>query len=103
MKKSKRKLAPFVAPRKGGKILTREGFVTNSITTPKLAPERIMTVDDIVKRGLGENVYSKKTPEERADELLAEDLRDLEKAIADRTEWLVREILFKGNCLDVWA
>ena len=97
VKKSKRKLAPFVAPRKGGKILTREGFVTNSITTPKLAPERVMTIDDIVKRGLGENIYSKKTPEERADELLAEDLRDLEKAIADRTEWLVREILFKGK------
>lgn len=97
VKKSKRKLAPFVAPRRGGKILTREGFVTNSITTPKLAPERIMTVDDIVKRGLGENVYSRKTPAERADELLAEDLRELEKSIADRTEWLAREVLFNGK------
>ena len=97
VKKSRRRLAPFVAPRKGGKVLTRDGFKTNSITTPKLAPERIMTVDDIVKRGLGENLYSKKTPAERADELLAEDLRELEKSIADRTEWLVREVLFKGK------
>jgi len=97
VKKSKRRLAPFVAPRKGGKVLTRDGFKTNSITTPKLAPQRVMTVDDIVKRGLGENIYSMKTPEERADELLAEDLRELEKSIADRTEWLVREILFNGK------
>lgn len=97
IKKSRRRLAPFVAPRKGGKVLTRDGFSTNVITTPKLAPERIMTIDDIVKRGLGENIYSKKTPAERADELLAEDLRELEKAIVDRTEWLAREILFKGK------
>lgn len=97
IKKSKRKLAPFVAPRKGGKIMTRDGFFTDSITTPKLAPERIMTIDDIVKRGLGEGIYSRKTPEERAVELFAEDLRELEKAIVDRTEWLAREVLFNGK------
>lgn len=97
IKKSKRKLAPFVSPRRGGKTITREGFVTNTITTPKLAPQRVLTIDDIVKRGLGENIYSSKTPAERADELLAEDMRELEKSIVDRTEWLAREILFNGS------
>ena len=97
IKKSKRKLAPFVAPRKGGEILTREGYTTTTIVTPKIAPERILTIDDITKRGLGENIYSRKSPEERAAELLAEDLRELEKAIVDRTEWIAREILFKGK------
>ena len=66
VKKGKRKLAPFVAPRINGEIMEREGFTTHSLRTPKIAPERPMTIDDIVKRGFGENIYSTKTPEERA-------------------------------------
>lgn len=97
VRKGKRKMAPFVAPRKGGKVITREGFKTNTFRTPKIAPERIMTIDDISKRGLGENLYSRKTPEERADELMARDFSELEKSIVDRIEWMVRQILFYGK------
>ena len=68
VRKGKRIMAPFVSPRKGGKVITRQGFRTNEFTTPKLAPERALTIDDVNKRGIGENIYSKKTPEEREDE-----------------------------------
>ncbi len=97
VKKGKRRMAPFVAPRKGGKVILRDGFKTNMFRTPKIAPERITTVDDIIKRGFNENLYSKKTPEERADELFARDLSELEKAIVDRKEWLCRQVLFYGK------
>ena len=53
VKKGKRIMAPFVSPRIGGKVITRNGFHTHEFTTPRLAPERVLTVDDISKRGLG--------------------------------------------------
>lgn len=100
VKKGKRIMAPFVSPRIGGKVITRQCFQTNEFTTPRIAPERIMTVDDISKRALGENVYSKKTPSEREDELLVNDLRELDDAIQRRIEWMSRQVIFEGK-LDV--
>lgn len=100
VKKGKRIMAPFVSPRIGGKIIKRQGFQTKEFSTPRLAPERVLTVDDISKRTIGENVYSKRTPAEREDELLAKDYTDLDESIQRRLEWMCRQILFEGK-LDV--
>ncbi len=100
IKKGKRIMAPFVSPRIGGKVITRQGFQTKEFSTPRIAPERVLTTDDIAKRGLGENIYSKKTPSEREDDMLADDYRDLDESIQRRTEWMCRQILFEGK-LDV--
>lgn len=97
VRKGKRVMAPFVSPRVGGKVITRQGYNTNSFTTPKIAPERPLTVDDISKRAIGENIYSQRTPEERENELLAKDETDLEEAIARRKEWMCRNILYEGK------
>lgn len=97
VRKGKRIMAPFVAPRKGGKVITRQGFRTNQFSTPKIAPERALTVDDISKRSIGENIYSQRTPEERENELLAKDMTDLEESIDRRKEWMCRQILFEGK------
>lgn len=97
VRKGKRVMAPFVSPRKGGKVLTRQGYKTNQFKTPKIAPERVLTKDDISVRAMGENVYSQRTPAEREDELLAKDMTDLEEAIARRKEWMCRQILFEGK------
>lgn len=97
VKKGRRRMAPFVAPRVGGKVLTRDGFKTNSFKTPKIAPERTMTIDDISTRGLGENIYSSRTPEERAGELLSQDMSELEEAIQNRKEWMARQVLLDGK------
>lgn len=97
VRKGKRIMAPLVSPRIGGKVITRQGFHTNSFTTPKIAPERPLTVDDISTRAIGENIYSQRTPAEREDELLSKDMTDLEEAIARRKEWMCRQILFEGK------
>ena len=97
VRRGKRIMAPFVSPRKGGKVITRQGYQTNLFTTPKIAPERVLTVDDITKRALGENIYSQRTPAERENELLAKDLTDLEEAIDRRKEWMCRQVLFEGK------
>ena len=97
VRKGKRVMAPLVSPRVGGKVITRQGFHTNSFTTPKIAPERPLTIDDISTRAIGEAVYSQKTPAEREDELLSKDMTDLEEAIARRKEWMCRQILYEGK------
>ncbi len=100
IKKGKRKLAPFVAPRVGGKVMVREGFKTDIITTPKIAPIRVITADDIKKRTPGESVYSIKTPEERAIVMLANDLVELDESITRREEWMCAQVIL-GEAIDI--
>jgi len=98
-RKGKRKMAPFVAPRVGGITMDRQGFTTKSYTPPKIAPQRILTKDDISTRSMGENVYSTMTPEERAQQILGKDLSELDEMISRREEWMCREIIINGKCI----
>lgn len=95
--KGRRKMAPFVSPRMAGKVMDREGFTTKSFKPPMIKPQRIITGDDINKRSIGENIYSTRSPEERAAELLARDLAELDEAITRREEWMVAQVLFTGQ------
>lgn len=95
--KGRRKMAPFVSPRSSGKVMDRKGFVTKSFKPAMIKPKRIITGDDINKRSMGENIYSAKSPDERAAELLAQDLTDLDEAITRREEWMAAQILFTGK------
>ncbi len=97
VRKGKRIMAPFVSPRKGGKVITRQGWKTNQFTTPKIAPERVLSVDDISSRAIGENIYSRRTPAEREDEILARDFTDMEESISRRKEWMSRQVLYEGK------
>jgi hypothetical protein len=92
-KKGKRPMAPFVAPRRGGITVARDGFKTKKYTAPKIAPQRILTLDDLVTRGIGENVFSQRTPAQRQAELLGRDLSELDDMISRRLEWMARELL----------
>lgn len=60
-----RKLAPFVAPRKGGVTILRKGYTMERYTPPFVAPRRTLTLDELRKRGFGEALYSQLTPEQR--------------------------------------
>ena len=95
--KGRRKMAPFVSPRSAGKVMDRQGFITKSFKPAMIKPQRIITGDDINKRSMGENIYSAKSPDERAAELLAQDLTFLDEAITRREEWMSAQILFTGK------
>lgn len=99
VKKGKRKLAPFVAPRVGGVTISREGYKTQEITAPRLAPQRAMTIDDVSARLIGESIVSNMTPEQRQLRLLADDLVELEETITRRKEWLAAQVLFEGKAV----
>jgi len=96
-KKGKRKMAPFVAPRVGGVTMDRQGYVTKTYTPPRIAPQRVLTKDDLATRAMGETLYSKTTPEQRAAQLLGKDLAELDEYITRREEWMCREILINGK------
>lgn len=97
VKKGRRTVAPFVAPKVGGSTMDREGFRTMQITAPKVAPQRVLTVDDLKSRALGESIISTKTPDERAAEILGRDLKELDDMITRREEIMVKELLFDGK------
>lgn len=99
VKKGKRRMAPFVSPRKGGKVIERDGFETETIKVPKIAPERMITNEDVNTRGMGESLYSDKTPAEREQSLLAQDLMELDDSVTRREEWMCRELLLSGKIL----
>lgn len=95
--KGRRKMAPFVSPRVPGKVTDRRGFTTKSFKPAMVKPLRIITGDDINKRSMGENIYSAKSPDQRAAEVLAQDLMDMDEEITRREEWMVAQVLFTGQ------
>ena len=96
-KKGNRQLAPFVHKKIGGDTIDNEGFQTNTYEPPLVAPNKITTVDDILKRTPGENLYNGKTPNQRAIEKMQRDIAGLEEMITRREEGMSCQALFTGK------
>lgn len=96
-KKGNRKLAPFVHKRIGGKTVPNTGFTTKTYTPPYVAPDKVTTVDDILKRAAGESLYNGLTPEQRAVKKMAEDYSELDEMITRREEWMAAQVIFTGT------
>ena len=92
-----RKVAPFVNPKIGGKVVERSGYRTHTYEAPEVSPYMVTTAEDLLKRLPGEALYSNVTPQERAAQKLGEDLRDLEERIARTEEMMCAEALFAGQ------
>jgi len=96
-KKGNRQLAPFVHKKIGGATIENEGYQTNTYEPPLVAPNKITTIDDILKRTPGESLYNGKTPNERAVEKMQRDFRELDEMITRREEWMCCQALFTGK------
>lgn len=96
-KKGSRKVAPFVSRVIGGKIVPNTGYETKTYTPPLIAPEKVTTVDDLLKRMPGENIYSGMTPEQRAVRKLADDLLELQEMVDRRIELMCAQTIFTGQ------
>ena len=90
------KMAPFVHPKVGGKVMDREGFQTKSYEAPEISPMRVTTAEDMLKRQPGETIYGGKSPEQRAAEQLGSDLAWLDEKVTRREEWMCASALFNG-------
>ena len=95
--KGSRKVAPFVSRVIGGKIVPNTGYETKTYTPPLVAPEKVTTIDDLLKRRIGENMYSGKTPAQRAVEKMAQDFIELREQITRREELMCAQTIFTGS------
>lgn len=98
-KKDGEKVAPFVAPMTKGITVEREGYKTKKIIAPRLAPQRIMRIEDLNHRFAGEDFSSQKTPQERQNELTMQDYADLEKMNLRAKELMSSQVLFNGEVI----
>jgi hypothetical protein len=96
-RRGRRKMAPFVAPLIGGKVMERMGYETRAFRAPRIAPARALRTPDLEARLPGENIYQGRTAADRAAELLAEDNVFLDEAITRREEWMCRQVLINGG------
>lgn len=97
IKKGSRKIAPFVNEKIGGKIVENSGYETKTFQPPLVAPYKVTTAADIMSRSMGENVYSSKTPDQRAAEKVIKDLQELEEMVTRREEVMCAQAIFAGK------
>lgn len=94
-----KRLAPFVAPRKGGVTILRKGYTMERYTPPFIAPRRALTLDDLNKRGFGEALYTQLTPEQRQQTLILKDAEELGAYITRREEAMAAETMLNNGCV----
>ncbi len=94
-----KKLAPFVAPRKGGVTILRNGYHMERFTPPFVAPRRTLTLDELRKRGFGEALYSQLTPEQRQQVLILRDADEMGELITNREEAMAAETMLTNGCI----
>lgn len=97
-RKGDRKMAAFVAPRVGDIPVDRRGYEVHEYQPAYIAPSRLLTIDDLRKRGFGEALYPGQTQAQRAAQIQLQDLTDLESRIARREEWMCVQTMINNAC-----
>ena len=92
-----KKLAPVVLPRKGSITVEREGYTTEKMVPPLVAPSRPLTIDDLNKKGFGEDLFSDRTPAQRQSEILVQDLADFDEMHTNREEYIAAKLMFNNG------
>lgn len=96
-RKGGRKMAPFVVPGSKGVNMARSGSKIRTYKPPIMKPKRTIEVSDVMRRGFGEDIYSKRTPAERAQEMRAQDMAELLDMNVRRQEWMAAQLLIDGG------
>lgn len=97
-RKGDRKLAAFVSPRAGDIPLDRRGYAIHEYQPAFIAPSRLLTLDDLKKRGFGEALYPGMTQAQRAAKLQLEDMTDMDLRIRRREEWMCAQTMIYNAC-----
>lgn len=97
-RKGARKLAPFVIPGTNGVNTSRTGSKIDLYEPPMMGPRRVLSAEDLMDRQFGENIYTTRTPEQRANDILAKDLVELQNMVINRKNKMAADILLTGQC-----
>ena len=92
-KDGNQKLAPFVSPEVGGKVVRRNGYEANAYKPAFIAPKRALTIDNLTQKGFGEALYGELTPAERDVKITADDLTEMDEMIVRRHEQMCAQVL----------
>lgn len=92
-----KKIAPCVMPRKGGITIEREGYKTFSYVPPFIAPQRPLTIDDLNKKGFGEQLFQNVTPQQRQAQILNRDLTEFDTMISGREEYMAAQCMLNNG------
>ena len=96
--KNHRRLAPYVVRGVQGVDVKREGSSLHLYKAPLTAPRRVIGLEDVSRRIIGEQpIVSSLTPETRAAQMLGRDLDELQTMIANRKEQQAAELLQTGK------
>lgn len=95
--KGKRRVAPFVHQKIGGKTVENIGYSTKSYKPQLVAPDKITAADDLAKRMAGEPLYGGMTPAQRAAQQIGRDLAELNEMIARREEVMAAQVMEEGK------
>ena len=94
-----RKLAAFVDQKAGDIPIGRRSYEVHSYKPAYIAPSRLLTLDELTKRGFGEALYPGMDEAQRAARLLADDMNDMENRIARREDWMAAETMIGNGCV----
>jgi hypothetical protein len=97
-KKGDRKMAAFVAPRAGDIPIDRRGYEIHEYQPAYIAPSRVLTEDDLKKRGFGKALFPGSTRAQRAAKIVLQDLTDLDNRIIRREEWMAVQTMINNEC-----
>ena len=92
-----RRMARFVVPRIGSLPVGRQGFSTYELEPAYIGISMPITLDQLQRRGFGESLMSRMTPEQRARILQAGDLKELSDRISRREEWLCCQTIMNNG------
>lgn len=91
------KMVPFIDPRVGDIPVDRDGYNLLEIEPPMVAPSRILTIDDLRKRGFGEAILSNSTEADRARTIQLRDMVQLDARISRLEEWLAAQTMINNG------
>lgn len=98
--KGKRRLAPFVNPRREGKVIEKSGFSTRSYKPAYIKPKMVTTAEDLLKRDPGVHIYSPNSgPAAKAAAEVGRNLATMLEQIIRRQEWMAAMSVCTGHCL----
>ena len=95
--KGDRRMAAFVHPRKGAKVLSSAGYETLSYKPPLINPYDVTTADQLMNRLPGEEMYSGMTPAQRAAQQQIADYARLNDGVTRREEWMCAQAIMTGQ------
>lgn len=95
--KGKRIVAPYTKSSAKSTPLARTEFRTGAFEIPYMKPSRSLEAAMTLLRQPGENIYSNRSPAERAAEQLIKDLRELDESIQRAEEKQAAEAIVYGQ------